>query len=246
MVINKTHISLLSLMLLLGVSAYATAPASQNFDAILPQESTRGQNPSLTLDGVIYSTDADDDVVVVDTIDAITGYLPTLGTGNAIGSVWYGNNGTYFQFASELSANDFRLVSLRAEVWGNPTGMAELYEVTAYNEGGIVGSATVDFGASGIYGVGDFSITYLRQTTLEEELSAYGGANAGLLTFGAGWDNIDQVRFTVADGFLLGITMDEIVFAEPSGSPIPEPSTYAAIFGVSALGLAIWRRRRQA
>ena len=30
-----------------------------------------------------------------------------------------------------------------------------------------------------------------------------------------------------------------------SGSAIPEPSTYAALFGAAGLGFAIWRRRRQ-
>jgi len=36
------------------------------------------------------------------------------------------------------------------------------------------------------------------------------------------------------------------VFEVTSGSAIPEPSTYAAIFGAGVLGLACWRRRRPA
>jgi hypothetical protein len=33
--------------------------------------------------------------------------------------------------------------------------------------------------------------------------------------------------------------------ADFTGSAIPEPSTYAAIAGISMLGFAMWRRRRQ-
>lgn len=214
-----------SALMITGFQGALVAPADQNFDALSPQESTRQDNPSITLDGVIYSTNSTNDAIRVDTVDAITGMLPTLGTGNAIGSAWYGTNtGTYFQFASENNANNFKLNSLRAEVWGGTSGTAEVYTVTGYNNGSQTVSATVTFTADGIYGVGNSAIVYDRQTTGAEESSSGNTANAGLLTFGSNWDNIDQVRFTTADGKILAISMDQIDFSEPT-PPAPTVSS---------------------
>lgn len=221
----------------------AAAPASQNFDAIAPQESMMEDNPSLILDGVVYSTNALNDALRVDTVASVTGNLPTLGTGNALSSAWWGTNtATFLQFASVNNANDFRLLSLRAEVWGGSNGTAEIYLIQGYNNGELIASATVTFTSSGIYGSDGDDITYTRQTTLDEEMSSGNTANAGLLVFGSNWDNIDQMRFTVADGKIMGMNLDEISFAEPS--VIPEPSTYAAIFGGLALLTAVYRRRK--
>src|SRR5690606_27699295 len=95
-------------------------PASQDFDAFVPQESIREDNPSLILDGITFSTDATDDALRLDTINNVSGNLPTLGTGNGLSSVWYGSNtGTYLQFSTQGARDDFRLVSLRAEVWSH-------------------------------------------------------------------------------------------------------------------------------
>lgn len=44
-------------------------------------------------------------------------------------------------------------------------------------------------------------------------------------------------------GNTLGVTLDQLV-ANPS--PIPEPSTYAAVFGVTCLGVVFYRRRLRA
>ncbi|MFC7411318.1 DUF4347 domain-containing protein [Hydrogenophaga atypica] len=226
------HIESSALMITAYQGALA-APADQNFDALPPQESVRQNNPSITLDGVIYSTNSTNDAIRVDTVDAITGMLPTLGTGNAIGSAWYGTNtGTYFQFASENNANNFKLNSLRAEVWGGTSGTAEVYTVTGYNDGSQTVSATVTFTADGTYGGGNSAIVYDRQTTGAEESSSSNTANAGLLTFGSNWDNIDQVRFTTADGKILAISMDQIDFSEPT----PPAPTVTSITSSTANG----------
>ncbi|WP_348730791.1 Ig-like domain-containing protein [Rheinheimera texasensis] len=196
-------------------AAWAAAPPDQNFDAISPQESTRQNNPTITFDSVEYSTDSLNDAIRVDTIDQVTGFLPTLGSGNGISSVWYGTNtGTFFQFASVNNTDNFKLVSLRAEVWGGSSGTAEIYTVTGYDDGNPVVTATVTFTADGTYGTGNAAIVYDRQTTPAEDSSSGNTANAGLLTFGSSWTNIDQVRFTVADANILGISLDQINFAE--------------------------------
>ena len=50
---------------------------------------------------------------------------------------------------------------------------------------------------------------------------------------------------TTASDYTFGLTSTALTLSY-SGSAIPEPSTYAAIFGACALGLAIWRKRRAA
>jgi MYXO-CTERM domain-containing protein len=234
-----------SLLVASGLTCFAAAPANQDFDNITPQESARTNNPSFTFDGVTYSTDATNDALRIDTIANVTGSLPTLGSGNGLSSVWYGTNtGTYLQFASVNNADDFQLLSLRAEVWGGSAGTAEIYTISGYDNGSVVVSATVTFTSSGVYGSGGDAIDYTRQTTSLEESSSGNTANAGLLVFGGNWTNIDQVRFTVADAKILGVSLDQISFAEPAA--VPEPAQASALFGLAALGLVAAARRRRA
>jgi hypothetical protein len=199
--------------------AFAAAPADQNFDAISPQESAQQNNPSITFNGVIYSADTTNEVIRVDTISNLTGGLPTLGSGNGITSAWYGSSGTYFQFASVSNVNNFKLESLRAEVWGGSSLTAEVYTVTGYNDGSPVVSATVTFTADGTYGVGNAAIVYDRQTTPSEDTNSSNSANAGLLTFGSAWTGIDQVRFAAADAKPLAFMMDQIDFSDIDSTP---------------------------
>jgi hypothetical protein len=72
--------------------------------------------------------------------------------------------------------------------------------------------------------------TYMAPTTF---FTSYVGTYA--LTGG-------QIRIESADGFAVYATASQLTIA----SAIPEPSTYAAIFGAAALGFAVWRRRRGA
>jgi hypothetical protein len=230
-----------------ALTCSAATPPSQNFDAISPQESTRQNNPSLTFDGITYSTDSINDALRIDTIENVTGALPTLGTGNGLASVWYGTNtGTFFQFASVNNADNFMLLSLRAEVWGGSSGTAEIYTISGYDDGVEVANATVTFTTSGLYGSGDDAIDYTRQTTSDEDQLSGNTANAGLLIFGSSWNNIDQVRFTVADAKILGVGIDNIVFDDPQSSVVPEPAHTAVVVAISAFGLiALTRHRRR-
>ncbi|MDW8803040.1 dockerin type I repeat-containing protein [Clostridium sp. A1-XYC3] len=216
----------------------AVAPADQNFDSIPIQESPIQDNPFLNLNGVIYSTDSTHDALRVDTISNITGNLPTLGIGNGLSSNWYGTNtGTYFQFASANNTNNFKVLSLRAEVWGGGSGTAEKYIISGYDNGVQKVSATVNFTASGTYGLGNASIIYNRQTTPAEEVSSGNMANAGLLTFGSDWNNIDQVRFTVADNKILAVFIDQIDFSNPIITTQLQQVTNVQL---SPLGIASW------
>lgn len=228
MTLRNIKWSLLILSCMWANLVFAAAPPDQNFDAITPQESAPQNNPSITFNGVIYSADTISEVIRVDTISNLTGMLPTLGSGNGITAAWYGTNtGTYFQFASVSNVNNFKLESLRAEVWGGTALTAEVYTVTGYNDGNPVVSATVTFTADGTYGVGNAAIVYDRQTTPAEEASSNNSANAGLLTFGSAWTGIDQVRFTVADSKILAVMMDQIDFSDVDSTP-PTVSSVSA------------------
>ena len=81
-----------------------------------------------------------------------------------------------------------------------------------------------------------------------------GTATLTALLSGTGFTPISQdYSFTGAGGFYVGPsswqgTGGNVIFDNfsYSASAIPEPSTYAAIFGTAALGFAVWRRRRRA
>lgn len=56
--------------------------------------------------------------------------------------------------------------------------------------------------------------------------------------------SFDYLLFRSATGNLWDVIFTELSVIQIAA--IPEPSTYAAIFGIGALGLALWRRRRAA
>lgn len=175
---------LLLVLIMFNARGWAAAPPDQNFDAISAQSSANTSNPSITFDNVVYSTNASSDELRVDSISALTGGFTTLGTGNGISAAWIGDaTTTFFKFASVNNVNNFKMVSLRAEVWGGSSNTSELYTIGGYNDGSLVVSAVVNFTADGTYGSGTSAIIYDRQTTPSEDASNQ--ANAGLLTFGS-------------------------------------------------------------
>ena len=58
--------------------------------------------------------------------------------------------------------------------------------------------------------------------------------------------NVTAFRILTSSGLSYGNAIDEIEVYAAAGTVIPEPSTYAALAGLGALGLALWRRRRAA
>lgn len=91
-------------------------------------------------------------------------------------------------------------------------------------------------------------------TTLTVTLTDFVNGTATLTASlsGSGFATITQAySFAASGGFYVGPsswqgTGGNVIFdnLSYSTSAIPEPSTYAAIFGSAALGLAAWRRRR--
>lgn len=76
-----------------------------------------------------------------------------------------------------------------------------------------------------------------------------GSTTDGIFGFAANAFSLDLSHFAnPVDGGIWSIAQNgnnlDLVFM--NASAIPEPSTYAALFGVSALGIAMWRRRHGA
>ncbi|BAK77466.1 hypothetical protein NH8B_2667 [Pseudogulbenkiania sp. NH8B] len=182
-------------------------PASQNFDSASPGNSSS----SLTLGGVTYSTNGGGIVDIVDVNiqygDSFSGF-----SGNAILSDTSGSASssiTYFEFGSSNLADNFKLNSLAANAYDGQGGFAKTFTITGYDGGsGTTATVTVtgfNFSASGTYGSGNMAITYVKDS---------GVYNAGTLTFGSGWGNVDTVRFTATDGSA-GLAFDSISFSAP-------------------------------
>lgn len=218
--------------LLAAAPLHAARPPSQNFDAIAAG-TVSSLNGTLTFNGLVYSTDAVNDRLAVDTIANVTGSLPSLGSGNGLSCVWEGTNtGTFFQFASANAADAFSLVSFQAQVFGHSSNNAEIYTIRGYNQSGEVASATVNFRSSGTYGSGNSTLSYTRLTTPAETTSSSDGSNCGKLTFtGSAWQNVNRVRMTVADtapNTILTVAIDLIELADPV-LPDTTPPTVASV-----------------
>lgn len=201
-----------------AVSAQAAAPANQDFESV-PAGTASARGGALTLSGVVYSSDATNDRVLVNPLDNLTGFpVPSVGTGKGINPTYDGTNtGTYIEFAAVSPTDNFKMVSLNAEVWGGSVGTSEIYTITGYDGASQVASATVNFRVAATYGTGTSTISYNRLTTSDETTSSNDTANCGTLTFtGSAWANIDRVRMTVAStGKILTVIMDNLVFAAP-------------------------------
>lgn len=58
--------------------------------------------------------------------------------------------------------------------------------------------------------------------------------------------DVTSLLITVRTGIEFGAAIDELEVYATAATAIPEPSTYAALAGLGALGLAAWRRRQRA
>ncbi|MCC5841043.1 MAG: PEP-CTERM sorting domain-containing protein [Opitutales bacterium] len=125
------------------------------------------------------------------------------------------------------------------------------YDGTVLNLSG--GTITVDRaifqGVQLTFLAGDASIVANTElvtsaTTVINFVSSSGGTltatNLGLVDYEALW-NSERLRF---DGGNVGAFSDHFTVTGNTLAVIPEPSTYAAIFGLMVLGLAAWRRRK--
>ncbi|MCH7411005.1 hypothetical protein MM239_16480, partial [Belliella sp. DSM 111904] len=129
--------------------------------------------------------------------------------------------GGYVSFKSTQSSNNFRIVSFVAEFFGHSNGeVSEVYSIKGFDNGIEVVSVTgFEVRTSGNYGIGNATIGYAR-----EDFDEY-GSNSGLLTFGTGWNNVDELRFYTEEAAPYNniyVALDNINF-EPAEIVISSP-----------------------
>ncbi|MGN7477447.1 cadherin-like beta sandwich domain-containing protein [Solibacillus silvestris] len=198
--------------------AFPMLPFTQTFD-LIPAGTESEIDQPLKIDGMVYSTDALNEALAVETIRNSGN---TIGSGHALNAIWYGTNtGTYFQFESENQLNNFKMTSLELDMWDHGSRNAEKYTVTGYDDGIAKVSVLVDFKTPN-----GLATTYLDNlSSPNSELSwmrnvgPTGDFTGGKLIFkGSLWSNLDMVRFTVADtapNTILGAIIDNIVLDPP-------------------------------
>jgi hypothetical protein len=177
-----------------------TTPNDQNFEAFPVDISGIGVIGANTLGSFVFEGHRIDPG---GTGDISTAVIDSAATGLSIGAgkalaLNYGYLFTtdWWQFRSVSALDNFKMASMAIE--SADGGFDNVVTVSGYNDGALVVSATVDLTASGGYG----SIGYAR----------IGGAVGGTLSFGAGWGNVDTVRFfsTAGDPYGTELWIDNI------------------------------------
>lgn len=126
-----------------------------------------------------------------------------------------------FSQPAGLSAAVWSHIALYVSNYSNPGGQSGTLSGSIFVDGtsiGTFGPTSIDFGATASY----FTV---------------GESGAGSVTWGF-LGNIDEVRYMDWTGVTFDPTKLDYNFAA-----VPEPSVYAAIFGLVGLGAALWHRR---
>src|SRR5690606_24571958 len=111
--------------------------------------------------------------------------------------------------------------------------LGTLSDLIVIDDGTLIGPAagfvTLNFSDAGGFAAGDYTLfDYSTGTAVD--------LDPGDFVVG---DTIEGYSFSF-------LTVDSTLVARASLSAVPEPSTYAVLAGLGALGLAAWRRRRSA
>ncbi len=142
------------------------------------------------------------------------------GASNAYGGAAWANSSTKGSFGDTVSFSGFSGTIGFAFDWENKLIIA------GYDEDG----ATDGYNFSSI---GSYDVT---SWGLGESDVFYASLGLSYSTDSTGFD-------AISSGF---VTADNFTVTDINVSAVPEPSTYAAFFGLTALGAALWSRRRRA
>ena len=124
-------------------------------------------------------------------------------------------------------------------MYANGTNVAPTAEEANYNN--YIGTITdVDFGVTSYYG------TYGQNGNVWEWTdTVVSGSETNVYRRGGNFDNTATALWASGNSNLAAVTEGLTYgFRVTSLEPIPEPSTYAAIFGALALAIAVYRRRK--
>lgn len=133
---------------------------------------------------------------------------------------------------------------------------------TRYGSGAVTGATTgalvISFGAASKTLVGHFDADGATGGYSPTAMTTFGGDTMNTSTWGMSASDTFSI-YLVANGMFDGdgesgfgplLVSGDVTFSNfysQSGlTAVPEPSTYAAIFGAAVLGLAVWRRKQRA
>lgn len=115
------------------------------------------------------------------------------------------------------------------------------------------GAAMVTFLASGHYYIAEFGVaadggqTGMEHGTYQFASGVLTGSIVNETNGSWGFGEGGTFDYTIADLSANGFTFidgaDQVAFTRIGATAVPEPSTYALMFGAAALGWATWRRK---
>lgn len=209
-------------------------PSDQNFGSHMENSYSV---TSITYECITYEVSSGQAVA----IDHVTGGGLTsnpLLSGSAVillGNVAGGQGG----FKSSSNANNFKLASFNAEFFSLAGGSADTYHIVGYDNGvEQVRVSNFNVNNGGTHGTGNAAITWTRT-----DPPASPNSNAGTMTFGSDWGNIDEVQFILTNtAEYMYVVLDNIDFAT-AVTPCSAPTAQATlpVFGTetdSSLRLA--------
>ena len=192
--------------------------------------------------------------------DAMSSYLPIVG-GGSLGSSnitlgnYYSSGSMYLTdniYEMDISAFDF--ASIDTVEIASSSGFFDLSRSQpldenlkaikiSFYEGG-TGNADADWNGSSLTLVKEISGLSGKEIENGITINDLGFGSDDILTFVISIDN-SLIPEMPTEGEGIGFGHNTYKFnLTLSGTAVPEPSTYAAIFGVLALGVAVYRRRK--
>ncbi|GAB3428292.1 hypothetical protein GCM10027516_34310 [Niabella aquatica] len=202
--------------------AQCTTPPDQNFGTHVDDSYA----PSLTYECVTYTGGSNVGVaiggstIIAVESPAFSGSAVLINSNDA-------SPGTYAEIGT-ANGYEFKLVSMTAEFFGHSAGeMSEVYNIVGYRDNvEVVRANGLNVTTSGTAGNNGNTVTWSRLNYNVD------GSNSGNLSFGANWNNIDKVRFVVADAApntFLFLASDNIDFGPAEVLPVHFGPLHAAV-----------------
>lgn len=190
-------------------------PADENFNSYpVDPFPTPSQPTPRTIGGFIFTADQPTSAWLIDN----DSYSMTVGDGTSLYINSEGIALNYIEIRASSLADNFKLVSLMFETYGTGDGGSDTLTITGYDDGVQVASDALQVFTDDSGG----SISF-------DSLNFTAG---GVLSFGAGWQNIDTIRIAAAPGRVPVLFLDNIDISAAVVPPAIGNSSYDAATGV--------------